>query len=197
MACIISQTTGRRLACNLCVYRKFKCEHASHPASSRPPLSLPAQSSRPSESSALPAKSDPPGPPGPPTRKTSKSSAPKSRPLPKVVIPPLSSLVRRRSLSQHTSQEVDELLESPVPPKKRKTHARPKLPTSSTPPRSASPVLPAVTDYFDIPLQTYRETLVPPILGHPPNSQLIYPELVIPGAIIDHTRRFASRRAAF
>ena len=82
-------------------------------------------------------------------------------------------------------------------PAKKRIHTRPKLPTSSVLPRSPSPALPDTTRYFDILHHMSRETVIPPILGRPPNSEFIYPELVVPRTIIDHTPRFASRCAAF
>ena len=123
--------------------------------------------------------------------------------LPRVVFPPLSSvLTPRQPSSHHTSQELDELLDSPVPLKKRKIAPRHKLPTSLPPPLTPScplspPSLPNLADYLTIPCHTLRELLTHPVLGRPPNTELVYPKLIVPGTMIDHTCRFALRWAAF
>ena len=69
VACILSQSTGCHLACNLCTTRKFKCEPSGPPLSSRPPRSLPAVTVLPLNVPAPLPKSDPPARSGPSTPK--------------------------------------------------------------------------------------------------------------------------------
>ena len=195
MACILSQKTGRCLACNLCAAQKFKCKPSALSSSSCPPRFMPAITSLPSNTPAATPKSDPPACPGPSTHK--------GHLLPKVIIPPLSSVLGRCHSSSHrTLQEVDKLLESPVPTKKCKGKSRTRIPSSSPPPCSPScppspPSLPNVDNYRIVSRHTTMDTLTQSVLGRAPHKELIYPELVGPRKIINHTPWYSSRRAAF
>ena len=186
VACIIFQKTGQHLACSLCTVGEFKCEPSAAPSSSCPPR-MPAIPSLPSNAPAATPKSDSPAHPG--------LSTPRGHLLPKVIIPLLTSMLgRHRSSSHHTSQEVNKLPKSPVLVKRHKVKSRAKLPSSSPLPCSPSlPSLPNIADYLVVPRHTMTKTLTQPVLGRAPHTELVYPKLVVPGTIIDHTPQYSSR----
>ena len=125
-----------------------------------------------------------------------------------VVVPPLGSILGRHPpSSRHTSQEVDELLDSPAPPKRRRTKPQPRLPSSSPPktpprlpsppPRPASPQFPTVAGYFEYLILNTTEPIPPPVLGRAGHPHSIFPELVVPASIVDLTPEFAHRRGSY
>ena len=125
-----------------------------------------------------------------------------------MVVPPLGSILGRRPpLTRHTSQEVDELPDSPAPPKRRRTKTRSKLPSSSpphTPPRQpsppphpSSPQFPSVADYFEYLIPHTTEPIPSHVLGRAGQPHSIFPELVVPASIVDLTPEFAQRRGAY
>ena len=198
MACIGSQTSSRRAACNLCAGHKFKCGYPSPPDSSCPPRSLPAPPGPAPSTLAAYHKSDPPRCTEIPAGAPSASQGP----IPMVVVPPLGSILGRRPpSSRHTSQEVDDQLDSPALPKRRRTKPHPKLPSSSPPqtpprlpsppPRQSSPQFPSVLDYFKYLIPTTTKPIPPQVLGHAGQPHSIFPELVVPASIIDLTPEFA------
>ena len=186
-------TSTRRAACNLCAVRKFKCEF---PGSSRPPRSLPSHPTKSRKPSTADPKSDPPARAEPSTRAASTPGPATS--IPKVVIPPLSSVLGRRPpASPHTSQEIDELPDSPAPPKRRKPNPHRKLPTS-TPPRPPSrPPSPDSVSHFEIPAPHTTEPSSREILGRPLHAREVFPELIVPSSIVDRTPQFVQHRGAY
>ena len=173
VACIISKTTGRRQSCNLYVVKKFRCDATS--PTLRPPFSLPSCHRLSSKHTAATPRSDPTSHPGPSGHQpsSSRSDAAKSRLLPTVVIPPRSSTLICRHSPSRTSQELDELHDSPSPVKKCKVRSHPKLPPSSPILRLPSLKLPDTSQYFDVPRHTTWETVLPTVLRRPPNPMLI------------------------
>ena len=123
-------------------------------------------------------------------------------------MPPLGSILGRRPpSSMHTSQEVDELLDSPAPPKRRRTKTHPRLVSSSPPmtpprlpsppPRPSSPQFPSVSEYFEYLIPTTHEPIPPNVLGRAGHPHSIFPELVVPATIVDLTPEFAHRRGSY
>ena len=183
---------------------QFKCKYPAPPTSSRPPRSLPAL---PGPAPATPPthhKSDPPKRAELAADTTSASQGA----IPTVVMPPLGSILGRRPpSSMHTSQEVDELVDSPVLPKRRRTNTRPRLVSSSPPmtpprlpslpPRPSSPQFPSVSEYFEYLIPTTHEPIPPNVLGRAGHPHSIFPELVVPASIVDLTPEFAHRRGSY